>query len=568
MGDGRRDPALTSELANKASGLVPEVFYLTEGLVTNISDLVASKGRAAALRNLHFIDGKWTSNDTGWSKHRATTFKNSAAAADEFEELAVHVLDAGTEKFVMQVGNKAWSYDVLANPATEVEAALFTATSASVPCMRSYSGAFFIYVNGVDEPQKWPGTGVFALLQKDTGAGLGNWPPVISGVTYSKPKICEIFVSRLVTARFTGDEFRILISKFEDPENYDVSGSSPSRAGVIKVKNFLGPIRGLKALKLSNDSNEEVLVVACRKGVGVIIGTDADTFQFIVLTTEYGILTNRTWIQLDNDLFFLASDGIRKLSALVVNANLLQSSLTYPIQQVIRDINKSAVERAFAVRHANTLEVIFWFPTGTETRNRRALIMNYSASSPEGGIVPVFSEKLTPPETGVASTHRSPSCGISYESRVWCGGYNGYLQEHYKTAMYDTEIIQFLYRSPLFSTNNPAQAADLLMAQLLLDGGDQDFTVNIYAYEQTQDGNTRKRLAGSRIIKTSTAGTTIIGSWIIGESAFSAAGPQIVEATAPGNGRLWQLEIVGLTSTASINFVGFESILVAGGLRQ
>lgn len=624
-------------------------FYPVRGQISYVADMLRPKDAAKLMKNLHYIDGVWTSEGTGWRDHKkiteedtdntdtthvevtasgvsagslaggsvtdvdlgetkvistntatggggagagniiitlTTAFSASPAghtliidppgasgsegefnSGAEFLGFGIHYTTAGTAILLMQVGDEVYDYDPTAEVVTEVETSVFTAGSSSaLPTMRSYSPGYFIYTNGFDQPKKWAGTGSFATLQGDTGGGLGNFPITIGGVSFSKPKFCEVFNNRLVLAKFDTLPFHFLMSEFDDPQGYDTSGTNPARANLDTVPAMLGPIKGMKSFKLSNDTNEEVLLIGCENGFSVVTGIDADTYRQYVLTTNYGLLSNYAFEQLDSDLLFFATDGIRSFSTLAQNANLLSSSLSYPIQDVIRDLSASSLDRIFSIHHPETLEVLFWFPRTGESHNRNAIVANYglSSSNDANKFTPAYSIKQTPPE-GVA---RSPSCGIVYAKQVYCGGYDGHLQVHYEGNKYDTEIIQFQINSSLFTVNTPTQNSSARKFYFVCQGGDQEFTAAAYVYEFRKDGVMRKKQVASRLLTSSTGGSTILGGWILGSGVFASRGTQFIEFTPPGSGHMWEIEARGNSSNASLNLVGVLSILIGGGTRQ
>lgn len=557
--------AQRSSLSQEGRGLDPSFYQPKLGQISYTNDLDRPKNSAEILKNLHYIAGVWTDENTGWSKHRTVNPGGGSGTAGnfnsggEFLDFGVHTLADGTKKFLFQVGTKVYRYDPTGTPATELEVLLFTAGSATkIPCMRSFSPSFFIYANGYDQPQKWDGT---------TWAALTGWPVTIGSITYTKPQLCEPFAGRMAFARFDGDQFSIVLSEFDDPEGYTATGTATTRAGVFGIKSFMGPVRAMKAFKLSNDSNEEVLVIGCENGIAVITGSDADTFELVNLTNEFGMYSNRVWVQLDNDLYFLATDGIRRFSNVANNANLLTGSLSRDVQDVINRQNKTYMERAFAVHHPSTLEVQFWFPLDSFTHNTSALVMNYGALY-DNGIIPIYSTKETPIENlASAATLRSPSCGILFNGTFYGGGYNGFLQDWYSTNKYDDEIMRFRILLPLISAGTPAQTTSVRKFEIICDGGSQEFDVSGAVYDTTQQQQTRRRTLLTQTKRSVTTGSTILGSWILGSGEFPSEGIQNIEFVPPGSGRYWQVDIQGNTSDSAIKFVGLLAILIIGGTR-
>lgn len=542
-----------TELAAKAVSLKLVPNNPTKGVVTNISDLLREENAAKVINNLQMLrQGVWTNNGIGWSKQRASVFNSGAS----FLDFAIQQTSAGAEQMLFQVGGKVYAYDTGTNTETELATGLST---TALPCIRSYTPTTTYYCNGDIEPMKWDGD------LSHTFSTVVAWPPTVGTRSYSKPKYQELFANRVVYAGFTAYPNTVLFSNYANGETFTTTTPQlATDAGAIEVPSFLGPIKGMRALKLDNTTNDSILLVGCARGFAIITGTSALNFAGVELTREFGLLSNRSWIQLNNDLYFLGSDGIRRFSSLSTGSILSNSSVSFPVSNLMRRINLAQAEGAFAVHHPSTQEVQFWFPIDSGTQNDHAVIMNYNTESIQGTsqtssnskeIDPIFSSK----------DGTEVSCGIEFNRTMYGGGYTGYLQQHYSGNTYDSGAISWSYVGSMAGANNPAQSCSCKQFTIILDGGDQKFTAEAYTLSQYTDGSTRWTLTDTRNYDLPATAVNTIESW---QTGTTGTYPKFVNFYPRGDGRFWTLKLKGASTTDKVDFVGSMAFLTVGGLRQ
>lgn len=539
-------PAAMTEIAQKGVSLKPDVLTPSRGLYSNTTDLLRDKDSAKILNNLQQLQrGIWTSRGIGYTKERAGSFNSGAT----FLEFAQHTTSAGVNRLVFQVGAKVYSYDLSSHTETEIKGSLST---TAIPCIRSYNPSNMIYTNGDINPLKWDGN------PASTMSSLTGWPVTISSVTYEKPKYCEVFANRAVFAGFDAKPFNIVVSNQGDPTSYTVGGIATD-AGAFEVPSQLGKITGMRALRLSNDNNDQVLIVGCERGMALITGYSGTTFAMKDLTREYGLASNRSWIQLQNDLLFWSTDGLRRFSQLVTNANLINASLTFNLQDLVNRVSTSKFEKIFAVHHPATQEVQFWLPVDSDTNPAHAVVMNYNTRDPSSDsyeqLNPVFSTK-----DGVTVTS-----GIEYSGTMYCGTSDGYLQTHYSGDTYDGTTIAWDFMTPLISANSPTQNASSRKFVIITDGPAQQFTAKAYTVDTLSGGNTEFKLRDSRSLSVATSSITKIGTWA---SGTTTSYPHLIDFSSKGSGRYWALRLTGSSSGDHISLVGVQSILTVGGWKQ
>jgi len=554
--DSTRQPAQQTAIGNEGFALVPGSTSPDRGLILRASLFNQPKDSARLLKNLRWSGTSWTTEDIGFVRQRETVFNAGAA----FKEFGIHNLSTGSPRFIQQVGTEVQEYDPTLDP-LDTETAIFTAASETTPCMRSFSPNYFLYANGVDLPQKWNGT---------TWAVLENWPVTEPGGTIlSLPKICEVFQYRGVYAGFANDPYGVLISNFGAPSTFTFGGVAATNGGYYQVPSQLGPVTAIRSFRTNMQDNEEVLLIGCQHGLVILTGNGALDYKFVPITTRFGILSQRSWMQLDDAVLVHCTDGIRQLQSNVYFSTLVKSALTYPIHPFMTNLNQSQTQQAFVVENPRTLEAHWYFNSGSDVHNRSCVYMNYADLQPDGSGTR-FATREFPPESGGAETYQSPSCGITYSDRQWTGGYNGYLREEWVGNKFNTLGIDWKYGSPLFDPPTPAQEASGRGFYIICDGPSQAFTPQAFVWPgQSSDNNIRRVLMRPTLERTSDVeGETALGAWILGTSAFGGSQWQIFPFYPQGAGRGWDVELGGNTQNGDFSFVGIFSTLIGGGTRQ
>ncbi len=544
-----------------ANAPVQELLTVNDGLATNVSDLLRAKTKAKVLNNVRMLKrGVFTNRKSGWLKQRAGVFNAGAA----FLDFGVFVDTAGVRTLIQQVGSVLMSYDLT----TETNIRTGLSTSA-LPCMRMFSPyaaattPYMVYCNGNIEPRKITGVAAEVALNLNGGA----WPAATGAPlpvkTYSKPKFCELFLDRMAYFGFTAGATvyaqDVLISNSGDAETVTQSGTlAATDGGIFTIPAHLGPIVGGKTLKLNNENNDQVLIIGCTNGMAVITGSSALDFSMRILTEEYGIVSNRCWVQLQNDLYFLATDGIRRFSGLAQNANLLNATMTLELQDIMQRINVANASVAHATHHRLTQEVEWWFPLDADTQNKNCIVMNYNTdgSSPES-IDPIF---YTRDGTSVA-------CSIDFKGVFYGGGYDGYLQQHQQGNLYDTTPVRYEIIPALISPGDAMSHADGLKLLVITEGGAQNFDLTAYVYVDTPQNKQVRQIVGTKTLSVPEVTGTVLGTWSLGTGATPAEHLKLIEWTFAGIGRFWEVQIVGATTTSFIDFLGVQYRLNKGEAR-
>jgi len=407
--------ALT-ELQQKGTSLENFKQLLTNGMGSYVADYLRDQSTAKLLSNLMQSrkQGVWTNRDAGIEKFVNLQF-NSGASINEFGQF---IDSSGIQQLLLAAGSKLIWYNMSNTVVTNVTTSLPTDHTNNsdplyplFPCIREFEtivAGVKLYTI-VTHPQLFSAytidsSAAWAAFQLNaTGDGSTYWgcldtPIVANKTVYGFPALCEPYLDRMV---YTGWPISFQTSPpggFASPSVYDIivtnSGkydtctlNAPLLAtdGVrLQVPAICGRPTALRTIQLNNSSNSQAVLVGCENGVCLIQGTDASNMGLIILTREFGIPSNRAILQIQNDIIFLANDGIRAYSSLVINANLLTSSLSYGLQDYIQKWDQNWLNQSFAVRHRQTKDIQFWMPllnadgssTGKVSTSNQAAVFN------------------------------------------------------------------------------------------------------------------------------------------------------------------------------------------------
>jgi hypothetical protein len=565
MADDRSNASRTP-LSNFGVSLQPGLLSAQMGLASNLGMIARGPHFARVLNNLHMLTrGVWTSRGIGWARERAGSFN----AGGEFKDFGFFIDNAGVRTLLFQAGDKLYSYNLTTHTETQILTGL---SLTDLPCIRrSYSpttgNSVVIYCNGNIEPQKITSVSTSVALGFTNSGGATTWGAAanFNGKSYSKPKFCSPFGDRFVYSGFknANTAFDVLITAQGDPESFVTTvPQKVTDAVAFTYPPELGQLKSVQSYRLTNQTNDEVMIFGCTDGVFIITGSNASTFSLKILTREYGIPSNRAFAQVGNDLLFLSTKGIRSFSSLTDNAVLGSSSLSFPIHDLINLIDTANWEKAHAVHNRNTQEVMFWVPLQNDAGAcKHAFVLNYNNDESAGGsVVPIWS---TRDGTSVA-------CSINFADVVYGGGYDGLLQKWYSGDKYDTGAITFQITTALANVGNPSQKASMKQVDVLADGGDQQFTMRANIYQKMSGGNFRKIAAAPPSVQLSSASpaATALGSWTLGFSAFPSNHVKVLTWNPAGNGQFWEFEIVSTGSTDALDYSGLAYTLSGGGVER
>lgn len=545
-----------------------------KGVFTNTTELTRPEGFAAVIDNLHTSkDGVWTDKGYGWELQNADSF------GSQFVEISEQISRHRGECIVMQVDDKVYSYD--GTTKTDITGDAFPAVG-HIPCIRTFQnqgGNYAIFCNDLGEPTWFydPGGPLYLppVLGGPEPAPMSGFPVVLGGKTYSKPPFCEGHYNRVVYAGFEDHPHSLLISSLDDG-NYFYRPVTPTAtdAGVIECPPQLGDITGLCPLRVGNGTNDQILLIGCTKGVGILTGSDSTNFACKELTRAYGIPNNRTWVPLGDNVLFIATDGIRRIANSAYGANVVGAPVSYPVQDLFARINTAAMDQMWAVNNRSKQEIEFWIPIDSDTQCHNVIVANYRTST---GQDLIFSTK-----SGV-----SGSCGIyitastvghSTYQGMWVGGYDGYLQNWWGYVDpaggvvgpldYGGTAIHWKYVSNIIGANSFAQNGSIKKFIIVCDGGLQRFNAQAFGYTTNIDGTSRRNVGDSKAFDYAMAHDSI-NTWDTGAPSYIQ--PALFELNPRGSNRLWFVMMegnAGENTTQTIDLAGIQAIQSLGGLKQ
>lgn len=541
----------------------------TAGVVTNISDWLRAPDMLKVGNNINMLKrGVFTSRYNGWQRQRETEFNSGA----EFLEFSQFVASNGSKTQIFQVGDELYSYDGLTETNIFGGGSPFTPDAEAIPCMRMFqpyaasTSPILLWMNGVDEPKKIDGTaaGDFANLQingADYGAGGTAAPLEVK--TYSKPRFCEPFRDRMIILGFDGaNAMDVLITNSGTFEV--VTASAPLVAtdgGVFQLNPQYGSVTGCKVFKLSNSGNETIALIAQEHAVSYIRGDSALTFGLFLLTDEYGIPSNRTWIQIKSDLFFLAEDGIRSFAALSENANLVNDANTFDVQDIINRFTTGSMAKAHATHAKKYQEVQFFFPVDGNSECGAAIVMNYNTGSARGAVNPILFTR----------DNATVACSQYFNKHFFGGGYNGVLQDHYTVNTIDGVKCSWEIQPAFFRGDNPKELTTPTAVSVICEGDNQKCLANAFFYTRNaKTGATLKQAATPQdtVLSSPSSGTTVLGSWVLGNGAMPSEHVKYMDYYPKSVGLAHEVQLKGSEIDHVIDFLGVIYELESGGVQE
>lgn len=562
-----RSPAERSPLSEQGISLNAGLLTVVGGTQSNINDIFRPAIKAKRINNLHqFKSGVFSSSGNGWTRVRSTALNGGAAGLD----FGIFTSSAGVDTLLMQVGDDVMSYDFNTNVATNVVGLTGLSTTA-LPCMKQFSPSastaqgVTIYCNGVIEPRKITGAAASAALLFNSP---GVWPGVFLGKTYSIPKFCVNFGNRMVYFGFSGATtfMDLLISNAGDAEVFTQSAPIVATDGcAFTFPLDLGAPTGVTSYKLNNENSTEILILGFKRGMAILQGTDTTNYRVIIASRKHGLLSNRCFVNINNEVYYLATDGIRTASSLQLNAGLTTETETMEIYDEFLKIDQDNAHKAHAVHHPDTQEIQFWVPYTTDNGQcKHALITNYN--TPQNQNIPIWYFKN---RTEVA-------CSIEFNRKFYGIGYDGLFQQHYTGNFYDTGGAGQAYPTfevtlSLIGVGNPSQTCSIRKLMFITDGGSQKFNPRASVFHIMADGHTEKAIMQPvefELESEDTAGT-VLGSWLLGISAFPADDPKLLDEFVPeGAGHYWEVSAFGNQDDHSIDFAALHYTISVGGQRQ
>lgn len=413
-----------------------------------------------------------------------------------------------------------------------------------------------------------------------TGSTTQVWPGVFGdGLVYTKPALCAPFGSRMAYTRFANDGSsgnaivqQLLISSQGNAEKFAFSAPSlATDAFSIPIPLICGRPTAMRSFKTNTNTSSEQLVIGCTNGMCVITGTNVSNFKLEIQSLEFGIPSNRCFVELNNTLLYMANDGFRIFSGENSNTNLLTDSISLDIYDEFKKIDKLQMAKAHCIHHRDTQEVWFWVPYyGTAGLCKNAFIFQYNTL--DGQPIWYFKDNTV------------STASIEFNSTFYGGNDVGLIQKWYSVNNYDDSAAGGSAQNilpgneivfALIGVGNPAQYCSINQVLISTSANDQKFLMNASAYEMMDNGSTRKQQMQpiNFVVQSTTIPQTVLApaspaQWTINFSAFPQDNSKFLSDYGPvGHGRFWEFSINCADSSHNCDVTGLQATISIGGKR-
>lgn len=256
----------------------------------------------------------------------------------------------------------------------------------------------------------WAGAYNFYLgLSLTTSATFGsfnstpNSSQAFSGTAFAWfntyiPKYIEVNQNIMFTAGFSSAPSLVWFSNIGDPETIEPENK-------FEVRTNDGD--RIFATKTYQDN----MIIMKEKSFHKIIGDNADNFQLVAVSNDYGCISNKTVIEYKQKLLWLDRKGILEFTG----ANY--AIISDPVEPIFRRMNLTAAkEKACAVHHIYRNQVWFGIPIDGATQNNITVVYDYLI----GGWT--FFDGFNPDSFAMVQANQT-------KPTAWRGDYSGFV--HY-----------------------------------------------------------------------------------------------------------------------------------------
>jgi hypothetical protein len=338
------------------------------GQISNFRENLLNESQAELLKDLDAPKNGVLKSRRGF--HRFADLLGSTSSSTNVQGIAYFDTDA-KEALIVFVNGKIYSINSSGTVSNIASAAVkVNSTTARVYTAQVADKLFYTSHNGNDRigEIKWD-TSSSAFVVTEFPAAPTNSKFIVSNNFRAfayQPSDDQIYVSDILA--------------------HAAHGTPPFPTGNAFKVGLGDPVTGLASWVGFN------VVVFCKNSCYVVdtapvpatsgaITPAASTFKIRTISASTGCVAHGSIAQVGEDLFFLSRTGVRSIRR-TMEENMVASDvgvISYPIQDVIDEINWAAVENATAIFWNN--RYLLSVPTGTSTVNNTTLCYNTNTQS-------------------------------------------------------------------------------------------------------------------------------------------------------------------------------------------
>lgn len=357
----------------------------------------------------------WELSETGIIKYTGCDGVLGSAISGTPTITGIFTYKSGsTRKMVVCAGTKI--YTVAGGTATEIHTGQTSGAFYQAEMWNNGTNDLLLLCNGVDKVVVYNGTTAAAIAETDPSSIWADARP--QGVEVVNNRVC-----------YWGDPTHPYRLYFPMP--FDISTGEGGYANFTDTTDTAGAfdvypgtggyITGVKTL------TDDLCIIYKERSIcrmsGYSVAVDGyDPITFNGITDEVGCVAPRSLVQVGNDQYFMAENGLRQLRPVEAYGDTEHQQPTFNIQAEINEINwaaESAYKNICATYFKAENQIYISCPTGSSTTNNQIYVYD------------VITKSLDPRSGFTASVL------ATYNRDLYHGGYAGQLFQHGDDDNYD-----------------------------------------------------------------------------------------------------------------------------------
>lgn len=499
------------------------------GLNTRASDRTLRPDESPDLLNVKLTKYGAIVKESGYTYYNETPVLNEPAISGIYSYLKS---SSGEQYLIVCAGTKM--YTALSGIFTDVTRLSEAYTDNTIWDFVTFND-LCIAVNGEDAPQKFNGS---------TNAGdLEGAPP--AGAAF-----VEVHQNRVFMAGELANPTKLSYSALSDPEDWQTEND----AGWIEV----GLNDGQKIVGIK--SFFDVLLIFKEQSIYILTGSSGDPnseecFSLTPMNASIGAVSNKSIIQVGNDLYFLSDKGVYTLQGVQSYGDLNVSNISFKIQSLIDGLNKSGLFKSFAINDYEENRIWFFLPDGSSVENNLILIYDYNL-------------KAWTKRSGFSALCGHIFKDLSSSSiKFYTGSYDGFICHQKQGDSYADRPICAYYITPWLDLNNyrnRKKIRDIKYVNIPTGGHYMGVTYQ-WDYGNRYTGDLNIYLAGDASLWGE--GSQDIKAAIWGQDLWDSAAALTTTKTINGGGNVLQLKFWNYNANESFILLGWYINLIERGIR-